>query len=1070
MSSISPGDENAESVPAHHDSAGQMAGGLTEFSLRRRITVLVLLMSIVVVGFVAAVGIPVELFPRGFSSQSLAIWVPWQNAPTQETLDKIVLPLEEELSTVRGLDNVVSIASLGSGRVFLRFKPATDMDVAYREVRDRVQRARLRFPEDVDRVFIRKQDASGIPVCVIGLAIDPTLTDHYNLIKREILQSLERIDGVANVTADGLEEKEVIIELDRDKTEGHGLNIYQLAQQLGLDNFTMASGNVRDAGKKFLLRSLASYKSLDELENRPISPTLRLKDIARIKYEEPEKRYSVRVNSRPAVAAIIFKEGEANTVEVSKRIRAAYEEMQKNPRLASIYMEVLFNQGEVIQESLSNLVNGGVVGSLLAAAVLFVFLRRFRLTAIITLSIPLSILIALAVMFFAGETLNILTILALVIAVGMLVDNSIVVAENIHRMHKEGLAARDACVQGAGEIALAITMATLTTIVVFVPVALVEGQGQFFLMRLALPISVSLIASLFVALVFIPLSVYLTLPADGPRPKHRIAGWSHERVNAITQRFYDLTFEKLNHLYCRWLAVFLKRRMDLVLILAVLFIVTYFVPFKKIQVVEQQEEDRSSFEIGVEVSNEYSFEEVGDYFHVAEKILEGKKEEYGLHGYFVMYRRMGGRIEGWFERDQPAKFSAKQVAEKLSKELPVRPGVKLHFGRENQTEDAKGKENFVLRLEGDDAGVVDEVAARLESLVRQDDGVLGIRRGEDPSPSEMALVIDRDRATSSSVSPEMIAGMVGYALRGNSLPKFNFEGREIPVRIRFQEKDRESLTDLSDFQVPVEGGGFIPLSALTTPKVLNSPKQIFRWNKRISRTLTIELKKEGTKETRDRLNTLQRQFMLPEGVSFSESRVLTVNEEIANMMFAAQLSVLFIYLLMGFLFESFILPLSVICTIPLAGIGVAWAHYATGKDIDFLGIVGAILLIGVVVNNGIVLIDYVTRLRSEGMDRAAALLVAAERRFRPIAMTALTTIIGMIPLTFSKPNEIGLSYKSFGLTLIGGMTTATVLTMLVVPVFYTFFDDARLAFMRLFRGGLFSRRSDALKPAEPLTT
>jgi len=240
------------------DHTGRMVSGLTEFSLRRRITVLVLLMSTIVVGIVATVGIPVELFPRGFTSQSLFVWVPWQNAPTQEVLDKITLPLEEEISTVRALDSLNSISSLGGARVFVQFKQGTDMDVAYREVRDRVQRARLHFPDDMDRVYIRKHDASGIPVCVIGLAVDPSLADPYNLIKREVLQRLERIDGVANVTADGLEEKEIIIELDKKKAEGHGLNIYQLAQQLGGDNFTMASGHVRDGGKKFMLRSLAN--------------------------------------------------------------------------------------------------------------------------------------------------------------------------------------------------------------------------------------------------------------------------------------------------------------------------------------------------------------------------------------------------------------------------------------------------------------------------------------------------------------------------------------------------------------------------------------------------------------------------------------------------------------------------------------------------------------------------------------------------------------------------------------------------------------------------------------------
>lgn len=1031
-----------------------MASGLTEFALKRRITVLVALMSIIVVGFVATVGIPVELFPRGFTSQSLFVFVPWRNAPTPEVVEKIVKPLEEEISTVRGIDHINSIASLGICRLFLNFKQGTDMDVAYRETRDRIQRARTRFPEDADRVYIFKQDASGIPVCVIGFAIDPSISDPYNLLKRDVIQRLERIDGVAKVTADGLEEKEIIIELDRKKADGHGLNIYQLAQTLGSDNFTMASGQVRDAGKKFMLRSLASFNSLEELENRPVTPTVRLKDIAQIKYEQPEKRYSVRVNSRPAIAAVVFKEGEANTVEVSKRVEEEFAKMQKNPRLGSIYMEMLFNQGEVVQESLGNLVNGGLIGGVLAALVLFLFLRRFRLTGIITLSIPLSLLLALTVMFFAGESLNILTILALVIAVGMVVDNSIVVAENIHRFHKDGHSRRDACVKGAGEIAMAITLATLTTIVVFVPVALVEGQGQFFLMRLALPLSVALLASLLVALAFIPLSVYLTLPTENNGRRHAIFRWSHERINAVTRRFYELTFERVNRLYCHWLEFFLRRRLDLVLALIALFALTFFVPFKKVEIVEQQEEDQTGFEIGVELAGEYSFEEIGDYFTAAEKILEQKKDEYGLRGYFVFYRRLGGQIEGWFDKDKPRQHTAKQVAEKLIKELPKKPGVKLHVGQENRAEEAKGSEVFLFRLEGDDAEVLEAVAAQLEPMILRVPGVLGLRRGEEPSPSEMALVVNRDRATVSSVSPEVVAGLVGYALRGSALPKFNFEGREIPVRIRFRESDRESLTDLTGFQIPLPDGSAVPLSALVSSKVLNTPKNVFRMDKRISRVLTAELKKETAKETRLQLMVLQRQFSLPEGVSFSQLRVRTQEEEIGSMIFAAQLSIIFIYLLIGFLFESFILPLSIICTIPLGAIGVAWIHYLTGKDLDFLGFVGAILLIGVVVNNGIVLIDYVIRLRAEGMERAQALVTAAARRFRPIAMTALTTIIGMVPLTISHPNRLGIGYKSFGLTLIGGMTTATLLTLLVVPVFYTFFDDIRVAFARVLRRAL----------------
>lgn len=1049
------------------DQAETITGAMTRFALNRRVTMLVLFVTILVVGFIATLGIPLELVPRGFTSQSLFVFVPWPNAPAQEVLDKITLPLEEELSTVRGLDQVNSFSFAAGSRVFIRFKQGTDMKVAYREVRDRLERARALFPEDVERTFIFKEDSSGIPVAAIGLAIDPSLTDHYTLIEKEILDRLRRIDGVAKVEANGLEEKAIIIELDKRLSDAHGLNIYQLAQDLGGDNFTLASGTVRDAGKEMLLRSVATFKSLDDIENRQLTPTTRLKDVARIKYDEEEKRYSVRVNSRPAVAAIIFKEGEANTVEVSRNILAALDELKKNPRLSNIYMEGLFNQGEVVEESIGNLVDGGLQGGVLSALVLFIFLRRFRLTAIITLSIPLSIVIALVVMYFAGETLNILTMLGLMICVGMVVDNSVVVAENIHSFHKDGWPRREACIHGAAEIALAITLSTLTTVVVFLPAALVEGQGQFFLIRLALPICVALIASLLVALVFVPLAVYLTLPTTENR--HEPNAWQrfHLRMNAVLRGLYERTFGWLNRAYCRLLELSLNRRLDVVLLLALLFAATWFVAFKDLEFVENQEEDQSSFEIDVDSSNEYSFEDMKEFYADCERVLERRKSEYGLKGYFVFFRSRFGRIEGWFDDDQPRTQSAKQTAEKLLADLPKKPGIKLRYGRESESEDAKGKDVYVMRLEGDDAAVLDQIAEELEPTLLALPGVLGIRAQSENSPSELGLVIDRDRATASQVNPEVIAGMVGYALRGAALPRYSEAGREIPVRIRFREENREGVADLNNFWVPTLTGEVLPLASLTSTKVLDTPRGIFRNNKRISRSITIELKKDQENDARERIAAVQRQLDLPEGVSFGTWQFASMDEELKNLMFAGSVSILFIYLLMGFLFESFVLPLSIILAIPLGAVGVGWVHYFTGKDLDFLGIVGGILLAGVVVNNGIVLIDYIIRLRAEGIERGAALVRAADRRFRPIMMTALTTIIGVIPLTVSKPTSIGLSYKSFGLTLLAGMTTATFLTLLVVPIFYTFFDDARVAMGRALKRVLSGRQREELSPGAP---
>jgi len=1013
---------------------------LPRFSLNRRIGVLVLLASMVVVGVVAALGIPLELIPSGFSPPFLAVNVPWRDAPAQEVLDKVILPLEDELSTVRGLESLFSFSTTGFGRCFLNFKSGTDMDVAYREVRDRIERARALLPEDADRIYIRKEDESAIPVFVVGLAIDPELTDAYTLIQKQVVVRIQRLDGVASVDVNGVLEKEIFIELDRERTEAAGLNIYALATELGADNFTMASGDVRYSGRKLLLRSVARYRSLDELENRFVAPRVRLKDIGTVSYKEPEAYFRVRANSRPAVALVVLKEGDANTLEVARSIRRELRDMQESPSLQGIMMVPLFDQGRVITESLDTLLDSGKIGGIFAILVLYFFLRRLRMTLIITLAIPLSMLIALTAMFFADESLNILSLLALMISVGLLVDNSVVVAENIHRLHRSGVPRREAAIRGTAEIALAIVMATLTTIVVFLPVSLVGGQAQFFLLRLSIPISVALLASLVVAGIFVPLSVYLTL-SNGNGGREMFFRPAYRRFVAVMERIYHATFGRINHLYGRLLGVFLRRRLDLVIGVLVVFAITAALPMKHVKFVEIQEEERGGFEIEVRLPRSTTLVEAETFFLECEAIVEDSAVELGLSGWFLFHRETFGSIQGFFNNPRTTDLSPREVTEIILERMPERPGVTYYTGSESEAE-AKGEQVHVISLFGDDSEQLETTAENLEALFISIPGVLGVKATGDPAPSELGLVIDRERAQQQNISPRVVAGMVGYALRGQQLNRYRTDGNDIPVRIRFAEEDRETLNQLKSFYLPTGSGGFVPLSSVTDTSYLKTARRIFRRDKQTSHTITLELEQGSEEETRRRVAALEKVIELPEGVRIGQpARADSAAEDLRGLMLAALLSVVFIYLLMGFLFESFGLPLSIILTIPLAGLGVYWTHFIFGYNLDFLGGVGLVLLIGVVVNNGIVLVDYVNRLRGSGMERGEALLTAAQRRFRPIMMTALTTICGMIPVTLSGTNSIGLSYTSFGLTLIGGLTTATLLTLLVVPVFYTLFDD-----------------------------
>ena len=581
-------------------------------------------------------------------------------------------------------------------------------------------------------------------------------------------------------------------------------------------------------------------------------------------------------------------------------------------------------------------------------------------------------------------------------------------------------------------------MATLTTVIVFLPTSLVEGQGQFFLLRLAIPITVSLLASLLVALVFVPLSVYLTL-GQKPRGTMEVVG---EKVRGVLRWLYNHTLQPLNNAYSAMLRFFLKRRFDMAMLLAAIILATWYGPIKGVDQVDVQDEERGFFEVDILLPQATNLEEAVEYFDVVEDWLKSNQERLDLDDFLITHHSTGGEVQGWFNRPRTNDMSPRAAIEEVMENLPDKAGVRTFTGQERDDE-GESQNVHQLTLFGEESAELESLAEALEPLFVELPGVLGVKKSGDRPADEIGLEVDRDRAQRLNLNPEVVAWVVRNSLRGQALPKFYREGREIPVRVRYQEEDRESLNELYDFDVPTEEGDIVSLASVTTAERLDAPKRIFRRNKQVARTITLELEEGQEEAARKAVIKAAAGIDLPEGISFGNARrgPSEMEENNKAMVFAMLLSIVFIYLLMGFLFESFILPVSIICTIFLAALGVFWTHWIFGYDLDGLGLVGIVLLIGVVVNNGIVLVDYINRLRAAGQSRTEAVVLAADRRFRPIMMTALTTVGGMIPLTVSGTTSIGISYTSFGLTLIGGMTFATFLTLLVVPVAYTIFED-----------------------------
>lgn len=1028
--------------------------GIVHLSLVRPITMLMSLLSAVVIGVVAYLGIPIELIPAGFSPPFLMIEVPYPNATAQDIEDRITRPLEQSLATTPALEEISATSRADRASVTLVFEADTDMDIAYREVRDRVARARPELPSDVQRVRIQKQSGAAIPVAFYGVTWDETVELPRDKLQKHLVRAVERIDGVALVNLWGREDREIRIELNRPLAEAAGVNIFTLAQKLSQSNFNLASGEIRDPDGRFVVRSLATYQTIQQLEDTIVGQkNLRLKDIAEVIYDYPETDRVDRFNGRPSMVMFVLKESQANTVEVCDKIRAAVDAAVHEPGLAGFQVQNFFMQGDAIRYSLDQVMNSGLQGGVLAIVVLLFFLRRVRLTLLIAASIPLSIFLALPVMYFLGQSINIFSLLGLMICVGLVVDNSVVVAENIDRYRERGMGPYAAALHGASEVALPITLATLTTMIVFAPAALLSsGMTQFVMIRMVTPVCVSLLASLFVALVLVPMTSALALGTPDPL---RRKGRRWQAVLAVDAwwkawagRIYDATLGKLNEWYGALLRGSLRRRIDVVIPSLLMLVATCAVPMQHVKFSAGGNMGTRNFWANYSMPSDVTKAEAEKFFGELEASLTTIKDEYRISGQYIGFDGSFAQVQVFFEPQQPGERPFNEVRQEVYDKMPNRPGwvKEARFGGADGGQD----DTFMVTLYGDDHRSVQESREALQAALLLQPGVVGVsNRGADSvRRDELALAVDRTMTERFGIPAGNIASSIAYAIRGQVLPRFQSatEDREIEVRIRYRKEDREQLGELLEFKVPSDKkpGTVVPVRVLTEMTVQKGEQALVRNDKRVAALIRLELAEEDRLEIEGRLRKFIAGYRLPAGISFDADHQARESDDLRNDMVGAMiLSTAFIFLVMGFLFESFILPMSVLPSIPLSFIGVWWFLMITGSPIDALAVIGILLLLGVVVNNGIVLVDFINSARASGLSREEAIVQAGMQRFRPILMTALTTVGGMIPLAFTAPNGEGLDYGPFGKTLVGGMTTATVLTLLVVPVAYTYFDDLR---------------------------
>ncbi len=997
---------------------------LPEMSVKKPVTVFMIFMVIIIFGVIAYLKLPLQMLPGGFTAPFMHVYIPYPASTPVAVMEQIALPVEDSLSTVSNLKNLGSNSSSTGVSVWMAFREGTEMDVAYQEVTDRIERVRAELPDDVDKIYVRKFDPNDEAILELAVIPPDNANEPAFLLKNYLEPKLKRIKGVAKIDISGLNEKAIIIEADVNKIMQHKLNFYQLMQKLREGNFMLSSGYTVEGGRKSQVVIDGKFKSLDEIRNLPIGvKDLKLKDIATVEYKAPEKRRVSHVDRKRGIWLSVFKESNANTVDVCEGVGKEIDRVFKEDKLLKGYRFIsIWDQGKAIRNGLVDLQQSGLFGGIFAMIIVFLFLRRIKLTVIVSLSIPFSLLMTVVILFFMGKSLNLLSLMGLMLAVGMLVDNAIVVSENIERLKAMGVSAKEAAVKGAKEVSLAITLATMTTIVVFIPMMLMGQDILVLVMReIGISIIIALLSSLFVALVLIPYAA------------GRFATSKKEETETIT------FFDKFNNLYGKMLNFSLRRKLDVFMII-ILVVASSIYPMKHMKMENNLRGGPKRISIRLELPSYFTLQRREKYLTKIENILYSHKEELNLKTVTSSASLDWANIKIWLKEDVRNSKDTMEVIKKVKKLIPEEAGIKVRF-RGDHNSGGGGTANVYFF--GKDLDKLMELAEEARRRLHHIEGIINVDIDTDGAKEEIVAKVKREASIQKGIQPIEIESTISNLVRETPLPKFLAPDREIDVKFIFKDKNRNSLDKVKSLQIK-SGDKMLPIESLATFDIKKAWPQISRRDKNTVLGLKITYEGKDMGDIATKIDKTMATMHMPSGYKWSKGNSFREMEETNNATkFALYLAAVFVLLLMGVLFESFILPFSIIISIPLAFIGSFWGLWLTNSPFGFMASTGTLILIGIVVNNGIVLIDHINMLRKEGIPKVEAIIKGSKDRSRPILMTAITTITGLIPLAMGKGDLVGISYAPLAITVIGGLTTSTMLTLFIVPVFYSLLDSLR---------------------------
>lgn len=1005
-----------------------MIRSLVTFSVSRRVTVLVIKAAFVAFGTVGLSRLAINLLPD-ISHPSFTVQTDFPNAAPGEVENLVTEPVEEAIGVLKGLEDVHSVSRAGVSEVTLQFAWGTDMDSIAMDIREKLDR--LILPDDTEKPIVLRYDPALDPIIKVALVGSKDLRLMRYVAEKKIKEELEKIPGVASAQIKGGEEDEIHVNLNQGRLAAMNITPEQIGRVLSASNINRPGGSLKSRESQYMVRTLNEYQDVREIAGLTITPPgrppVKLGDVAEVVWGAKDREEISRVNGQECVTIEIFKEGDANTVLVANAVKDAFEWLPRELP-AGMSLTPLFDQSRFIKQSINEVRDALLMGGLLAIVILLLFLRDIRATLIIATSIPLSVMVSFLLMYQTDVSLNIMSLGGLTLGIGMLVDASIVVLEAIHRQRELGLSRTQAAIEGTTEVGGAVIASVLTTIAVFVPIIFVEGiAGQLFRDQ-SLTVTYSLIASLLVSMSLIPMLASL---GGG-----RIAAKTKVRDEAESLGFFSSLYESMlrGALHLRWLTM----------AAAVAVFVASLSLWPRIprELIPELTEGEFFFEVTMPEGT--SLEATNDVMLAMEAIAQERDEP------AVVYSMVGSRgVSGGLSlktkdenlgqlnlvmKDRGDDALEQRVSQALREQFHGMPNLETKLGRPSFFSLKTPVEVYFF---SEDLNLLRDYTGALRQRLEKIEGLVDLRSSLEAGNPELTVVFDRDQMARLGLDVQTVSTTLHDRINGTVVSRFQDGDRQIDIRLRNREIDRDSITDIQNIVVGMSNNLPVTLKAVAKIEPARGPSEIHRIQQSRVAIMSAAVKGRSLSAVTADLQAEIDAFPPPAGIEAPQlsGQNKEMEASFASLFFAIGLAVFLVYLVMAATFESLIHPFLILFTIPLAFTGVLLSLALSGLSISIIAFLGAIFLVGVVVNNAIVLVDAINRGRREGLDKLEAVVRAGKIRLRPIMMTTLTTVLGLLPMAigFGEGAELR---QPLAVVVTGGLTVSTLLTLVVIPAAY----------------------------------